>query len=221
MNLDNLIAQVLAITSTFNLKISIILFLLCAIGEVGFALPYILETIWLMAGYQLSQGNLSTLDVLYIWLIAQAGRQTGNVALYYSGMLGMIPLRKLYRKYIQPRLPKRQILPASFVRHITNPSPFSIAVSRLVGLRIPAAVTMGARHQLSYLSIGVLLSSIVWDGVYLVLGYTVGNVLPNPINMFWYSVGGLTGIYLLTVGIRYLLRLRRTQKKTNNEPAQS
>jgi membrane protein DedA with SNARE-associated domain len=219
MNLDSILAQVLEITGTFNPKIAIILFLLCAIGEVGFALPYILETIWLMAGYQLSQGNLSPLDILYIWLIAQAGRQTGNIGLYYSGMVGMIPLRKLYRKYIQPRLPKKQILPPGLIKHLTNPSPFSVAVSRLIGLRIPAAVTMGARHQLSHLSLGVLLSSIVWDSVYLILGVTVGNVLPNPIHMFWYSLGGLTFIYLITVGIRYLLRLRRSKAKTKSAPA--
>jgi membrane-associated protein len=76
-----------------NPKIAIILFLLCAIGEIGFALPYILETLWLLAGYQLAQGNLSTLDLAYLWLVAQAGRQTGSLALYYSSVLGMVPLR--------------------------------------------------------------------------------------------------------------------------------
>jgi membrane protein DedA with SNARE-associated domain len=221
MNLDSFLGQVLEITGTFNPRIAVILFLLCAIGEVGFALPYVLETIWLLAGYNLAQGKSTPLDIVYIWLIAQAGRQTGNVALYYSGMLGMIPLRKLYRKYIEPRLPKKQILPPSLVKYFTNPSVFSIAVSRLIGLRIPAAVTMGARRKLLHLSLGVLLSSIVWDGVYLVIGRTVGNVLPDPINMFWYSIASLTGIYLFTVGIRYLLRLRRSQKKTNSQPARS
>lgn len=213
MNLDSFLSQVLEITGTFNPRISIILFLLCAVGEVGFALPYILETIWLMAGFQLAQNKLSSLDVLYIWLVAQAGRQAGNIALYYSGVLGLIPLRKLYKKYIEPRMPKKQIIPRSIVKHLTNPSPFSIAVCRLIGLRIPAAVTMSARRRLGYLSLGVLLSSIVWDGVYLILGRTVGNVLPDPINMFFYSLAGLTGLYLATLGIRYLFRLRRPKEK--------
>jgi membrane-associated protein len=213
MNLEGFLSEVLQITGTFNLRISVILFLLCAIGEVGFTLPYILETIWLMAGFQLAQGALTALDVFYIWLIAQAGRQAGNFGLYYSGRLGMIPLRKLYKRYIEPHMPKTQIIPAGIIKYLANPSPFSIAVCRLIGLRIPAAVTMSARRRLGYLSLGVLLSSIVWDGVYLILGNTVGNVLPNPIRMFFYSLAGLTGLYLITVGIRYLLRLWRPKEK--------
>jgi membrane-associated protein len=213
MNLDSFLNEVLQITGTFNPRISIILFLLCAIGEIGFTLPYILETIWLLAGYNIAQGTLSSLDVLYIWLIAQAGRQAGNVGLYYSGRLGMIPLRKLYKKYIEPRMPKTQLIPSSITKHFINPSPFSIAICRLIGLRIPAAVTMSARRRLGYLSLGVLLSSIVWDGVYLILGRTVGNVLPEPINMFFYSIAGLTGLYLITLGIRYLIKLWHPKEK--------
>ena len=74
MNLSGLLSQALEITSTFNPKIAIILFLLCSIGEIGFTLPYILETIWLIAGYQLGIGTLSLPDLLEIWLVAQAGR---------------------------------------------------------------------------------------------------------------------------------------------------
>lgn len=213
MNLEGFLSEVLQITATFNIRIAIILFLLCAIGEIGFTLPYVLETIWLMAGFQLAQGSLTTLDVIYIWLIAQAGRQVGNFGLYYSGRLGMIPMRKLYKKYIEPRMPKTQIVPQGVIKRLKNPSPFSIAVCRLIGLRIPAAVTMSAKRQLSYLSMGVLLSSIVWDGIYLILGRTVGDVLPSPFRMFFYSLAGLTGLYLITLGIRYLFKWWRPKEK--------
>jgi membrane-associated protein len=214
MDWNGLLSQVVDITSTFNPKLALILYLLCAVGEVGFALPYILETVWLLAGFQLAQGQISPQEVFYFWLIAQAGRQTGSIALYYSSMLGMVPLKKLYWKYIQPRLPKRQFISPSIMKHLTNPSPFSIAIARLIGLRIPMAVTMSLKHKLSHLVLGVLLSSIIWDGIYLILGRTVGAaVAPKPLNMLIYSLAGLTGLYLLTLGIRYLFRLRSAKKK--------
>lgn len=214
MSLSGLLSQALEITSTFNPKIAIILFLLCSIGEIGFALPYILETIWLLAGYQLGTGTLSVTDLLLIWLVAQAGRQTGSLVLYYSALLGFSPLKKFYKKSIEPRLPKRQIIPPAIIKSITHPSAFSVAMGRLIGLRIPMAVTMGASHRLLHLSLGVLLSSVIWDGIYLVVGRTVGSTMvPKPQYMLFYSLGGLTGLYLATLGIRYLWRRRSSKRK--------
>src|SRR5512137_2142899 len=106
MDWQGLLSQAVEITSTFNFKLALILYFLCAIGEVGAALPYILETVWLLAGSQLAQEQITIQEVLYLWLIAQAGRQTGSIVLYDSSMLGMMPRKKLYNKYIRPRLPK-------------------------------------------------------------------------------------------------------------------
>jgi hypothetical protein len=214
MNLSDLLSQAVEITSTFNPKIAIILYLLCSIGEIGFALPYILETVWLMAGYNLATGTLSYSDLLYIWLVAQAGRQTGSLVLYFSAMLGFSPLKKFYKKHIEHRLPKRQIIPPSIARSITHPSAISVAIGRLIGLRVPLAITMGASHRLLHLSLGVLLSSVVWDGVYLIVGRTVGStVVPQPQYMLFYSLGGLTSLYLITLGVRYLWRRRSSKSK--------
>jgi membrane protein DedA with SNARE-associated domain len=212
MSLSGLLSQALEITSNFNPKIAIILFLLCSIGEIGFALPYILETIWLLAGYQLATGSLAFTDLLLIWLVAQAGRQTGSLVLYYSALLGLGPLKKLYKKYIEPRLPKRQIIPPAIARSITHPSLFSVAIGRLLGLRIPMALTMGASHRLLHLALGVLLSSIVWDGIYIIVGRTVGSTMPKPQYMLFFSLGGLTALYLITLGVRYLWGKRSSKK---------
>jgi membrane-associated protein len=214
MSLSGLLYQALEITSTFNPRIAIILFLLCSIGEVGFTLPYILETIWLIAGYQVGIGTLPFGDLLLIWLVAQAGRQTGSLALYYSGVLGLTPLKKFYRRHIEPKLPKRQIIPPGIARSLANPSPFSIAIGRLVGLRVPMALTMSARQKLSHLALGVLLSSIIWDGAYLIIGGTLGpKVVPRPQYILLYSIGGLTILYLVTLGVRYICHRRSNNRK--------
>lgn len=216
MDLTAILSQALTITSTFNLKIAIILFLLCTIGEIGFGLPYILETIWLLAGYQLIRGNppLPLSDLVLIWMVAQAGRQTGSLVLYYSGLLGAAPLKKFYRRFLQSRLPRRQIIPSGIAKYLNNPSPFSVAAGRLVGLRVPMALTMSARRKLVNLALGVLISSVIWDGIYLAIGSTIGAaVVPKPHYMLFYSLGGLTAFYLIILGARYLLRLLSVRKK--------
>ncbi len=212
--MNALLSQALEITGAFNVKIAIILFLLCSIGEIGFALPYVLETIWLLAGYQLGTHTLSFMDLFKIWLVAQAGRQTGSLVLYYSGVLGMRPLKKFYKRFIAHRLPKKQIIPAGLAKWLANPSCFSIAAGRLVGLRIPLALTVSARQKLPNLVLGVILSSIVWDGVYLAIGSTLGpKVVPKPQFVLLYSLGGLTVLYLAIFGVRYLFKTLRAQKK--------
>jgi membrane protein DedA with SNARE-associated domain len=165
------------------------------------------------------KGNppLPPIDLLLIWLVAQAGRQTGSLILYYSAALGLGPLRKFYGKFIEPRVPRRQFIPACIMKQITNPSPFSVAIGRLIGLRIPMAITMSARQKLSHLSLGVLLSSIVWDGIYLIIGSTVGAaVVPKPQYMLLYSLGGLTVLYMVTLGVRFLLRKRAMKNKSTS-----
>jgi membrane protein DedA with SNARE-associated domain len=216
MNLSGLLYQALEITSTFNPKIAIILFLLCSIGEIGFALPYILETIWLLAGYQVASGTLPPWDLFKIWLVAQAGRQTGSFVLYYSAVLGMAPLKRFYKRFIEPRMPRRQFIPAGIARWAANPSPFSVAVARLVGLRVPMALTMSVRQRLSHLALGVLISSIIWDGLYLIIGGTVGpKVVPEPQYMLLYSIAGLTILYLIILGVRYMLRSRSQKNRSS------
>jgi membrane protein DedA with SNARE-associated domain len=75
------------------------------------------------------------------------------------------------------------------------------------------ALTMSAKQKLSNLALGVLLSSIVWDGIYLIVGRTVGSVLPKTQYMLLYSLGGLTVLYVSTLAVRYLLRSRYRRKK--------
>jgi hypothetical protein len=212
MSWTGFLNQALTITSTFNLKIAIILYLLCAVGEIGFGLPYILETIWLLAGYNLAHHTLGLTDLLLIWLVAQAGRQSGSLVLYYSGVLGMIPLKKLYKRFIEPRLPKKQFIPSGLTKYLTNPSPLTIGLARLLGLRVPMALATSARNKLSNLILGVIISSIVWDGIYIIIGITVGNIIKTEW-MVIYSVGGLTVLYISILTIRHFYQKRAARNK--------
>ena len=208
--------QVLEITSHFNIKIAVILFLFCTLGEMGMSFPYVLETIWLLAGYNLAHHSLSLSDLLLIWCVAQAGRQTGSAVLYHTGVLSMIPLKKFYKKFIEPRMPKRQFIPSGITKHIADPSPLTVAMGRLTGLRIPMALAMSAKKKLFQLALGVVISSIIWDGIYIVIGVTVGKVVKTE-NIVLFTVGGLTALYILVLTVRYLKQKRSSRAK----PAQT
>jgi membrane protein DedA with SNARE-associated domain len=208
--LENFLSQAVQITSSFSWHIAVILFLLCFIGEAWIGIPYVLETVWLLSGYQLAIRPSFFTDLILIWLVTQAGRQAGSLVLYYSGILGIAPLKKFYKKFVESRLPKKQIIPSFIKNLLTKPSVFSVAVGRLFGFRIPMAIMMSANRKLAKLSLGVLTASIIWDGIYIIVGRIVGPSLENkPQYMLLYSLAGLTLIYLLTLGTRIILRKRQ------------
>ena len=212
MNWSGFLNQALEITSYFNIKIAVTLFLVCTLGEIGMGIPYILETIWLLAGYNLAHHTLNLFDLLLIWFVAQAGRQTGSAGLYYSGVLGLAPLKNLYKRFIEPRIPKKQFIPSGVVKHFTNPSPLSVGIGRLLGLRIPMALAMSAKKRLPNLALGVVISSIIWDGTYIVIGLTVGTVVKTE-HIVLYTVGALTALYALVLSTRLLIQKRSAKSK--------
>jgi membrane protein DedA with SNARE-associated domain len=216
--LDSFLSQALEITGTFNLNIAIILFLLCFFGEIWIGIPYVLESIWLLAGYQLAMRPSFVVDLLLIWLVSQAGRQAGSLTLYYSGIVGLTPLKRFYNKVIGSRLSRRQIVP-SFVKNIlANPTSFSVAVGRLFGLKLPMAIMMSAHRKLLQLSLGVVMASIIWDGLYIIIGRLIGPSLENkPHYLLLFSLAGLTVIYALTLGINYLRK--KHSSSSNHEIA--
>jgi membrane-associated protein len=215
MNLENILQQVLSFTGTFNPNLVIALFLICSIGEFGASIPYLLETIWLLSGYHLGTGVLSPFHLVLLWLVAQAGRQLGATMLYHLSRFGSIPLMKLYRKYfgasLSEKVSRSNAMPFKLLRKINYLSPFSIALGRLFGLRIPLTLTLGAGRQLRILSLGVLLSSLIWDSIYISLGVVGGKAVLKPVEMILYSLIGLTVLYVVTFVIRRLSRLRSSK----------
>lgn len=212
MNLEGILQQALIFTGTFNSTLVVFLFLICSIGELGVSVPYVLETIWLLSGYHLGTSVLSPFDLALLWLVAQVGRQTGAIMLCHLSRFGSIPLMKLYRKYFQASLSQKlsgnKFVPFKKLQKIDHLSPFSVALGRLLWLRIPLTLALGVKKQLKALSLGVLLSSLVWDGVYISLGIVGGNAVLKPIQMILYSLIGLTVLYVLTFVIRRLSKPR-------------
>ena len=169
-----------------------------------------------MAGYNLASGALSPLQLLLLWLVAQLGRQTGVLVLFSLSRLGSLPLTRLYQKYVETRFKKlsgnENWLSKILKKLESHMSPFSIALGRLLGLGTPLTVTLGVKRQYKVLFLGVLLSSLVFDGIFIVLGLVVGaNTLVKPTEMILFSLVGLTGLYVVIFVIRQTSRFIKSR----------
>ena len=207
MNMEDTLARVLGFITTLDPKAAALLFAISAIGEFGIFVPYVLESVWLLIGYQSGIGVLSPFYLIGLWLAAQGGRQVGSMALYHLVRFGTTPLVKFYNKQQGSRFLPKMSASSKLLNRINLSSPFSVAFGRLFGLRIPLVLILAMRKNLKALSLGVLLSSIVWDTVYISLGATVGaTAILSPIEMIFASVGGLTLIYVVTFIVRRFMR---------------
>jgi membrane-associated protein len=222
MNLEAFFQQAFTLAGTFNLTLVIFLFIICFIGEFGICIPYLLETIWLMSGYNFGTGVIPLTDLLLLWLVAQIGRQAGGITLSYLGRFGSMPLIKFYNKHfeasVNEKLAENDSPTVGFFRRINFLSPFSVALGRLIWLRIPISMILGAKKQLKTLSLGILLASLVWDGMYIFLGAVVGaHAAIKPPQMILYSLIGLTLLYAVSFAARHLWKLRTNRKHAREE----
>jgi hypothetical protein len=222
MNLEVIFHHVLNLAGTFNPTLVVFLFLICFIGEFGICVPYLLETIWLLSGYNFGTGVLPLSDLLLLWLVAQASRQAGGITLSYLGRFGSMPLIKFYNKHfeasVSEKIAENNSTSVNFFRRINFLSPFSIALGRLIWLRIPITLILGAKRQLKTLSLGVLLASLVWDGMYIFLGAVVGaHAALKPPQMILYSLVGLTILYAVSFATRHLWKLRTSKRHVREQ----
>ncbi|MBI4180529.1 MAG: hypothetical protein HY528_01195 [Chloroflexi bacterium] len=206
MNLEGFLSQALVIVGTFTIQTVVLIFLVCLFGEaLGISIPYLLETTWLLAGYHFSQGRLPFLGLILLILTAQAGRQVGALALYTlgrsSGSLLTIFLNRFKLTTVSTDVTRFKPF-----RKIHFSSPFSVALGRLLWLRIPLTLILGAKRQLKTLLLGVVLSSLVFDGIYIILGGIVGTTTVSELkHVILYLLAGLTVIYGITFAIRRLI----------------
>jgi membrane-associated protein len=208
--MTDFLKHILNYIGTFNLQAVCLLFLLCLCGEILLAsVPYLLETVWLMAGYNLTAGILSPFQLLLLWLVAVSGRETGVLLLFSVSRFGSLPLTRLYQKYLEKRFKKFSGQDTWLSRLSSKMdsylSPFTIALGRLIGLGTPLTILMGVKKKYKILFVGVLLSSLIFDGIFLIVGIVVGkNTHVKQTDMILYSLIGLTVFYLIVFSIRQI-----------------
>jgi len=198
MNLAELFSQVFSLAGTYSLTFATFMFLICFAGEaLAIAVPYVLETMWLLAGYQLSKGMMSLPQLLVLLLSAQAGRQTGALVFGMLGRLGITPLKKLLERFkIFSSLSQGTL--ARMMQRVNLLSPFSVALGRLMWLRVPLTLLLSAQKKFGLLALAVLISGIVWDCTYVFLGSVVGATMKvDTFYVILLFVAGLTVLYVI------------------------
>ena len=200
------LSQGLNFVSAFNAKIVIFLFLICFIGELaGIFVPYLLETTWLVAGYQTSKGILPVWSLILLLIAAQLGRELGALALYGLVRSGSDLVTK-YNNRFRLKMDLKETPPFKLFHKVNLLSPFSVALGRLLWLRIPLTLVLGAQRKLKVLSIGVAISTLIYDATYTILGAVVGTTVAlDPIHVLPYFLVGLTVVYGIGFAIRHLI----------------
>jgi membrane-associated protein len=208
MNFQELFTDGLGLVGAFTPRIAIFIFLVCFIGE-GFviSIPLVFETTWVVAGYQLSAGVLPIPDLLLLMITAQLGRQGGALVLYLLSRKSTA----FFQRFIARRIRRRASddgAEAKLMKRIDTISPFGVALGRLMWLRIPLTLVLGARRKLKTLMLGVVISSLVYEGVYIALG-----TKPDSGYVVFYFAGGLAILYGATFGIKLLVGAVRARVK--------
>jgi hypothetical protein len=215
MDLSDFIQQTLSLVSDFPMQAALTLFLICFISEsLGFSIPLVLESFWLLAGCQLRLGALGLIPLIGLWSAAQAGRQLGAYLFYLLSRVTVGPLLRLSRFVTGRRFMDRS---AGLLNRLNFESPFAVALGRLLYLRVPITMIIGARRQPGTLALGVLISSMVFDGAWLAIGVSSGStVTVNPWILLVILLAGLGAMYLAF----YLLRLttRRILDSRTSQP---
>jgi membrane-associated protein len=221
MHLGSFLQHIVSFTATLDPRMAVLLFVMCAIGEVGVSVPYVLESIWLLAGFHLGSGVLSPFHIAVLWLAAQAGRQVGAMSLYHIARFGMPSLVGFYHRVHLDRIFNSLMSRSGAVSRVNLASPFSVAFGRFFGMRIPMLLVMAAKKRPGMLSLGVLLSSIIWDALYISLGAIFGSTVHiTPAYMLLISLGILSVIYLVTFLIRITFgRRRQPERPVTDIPA--
>jgi hypothetical protein len=212
MNLDEISRQIVTFASTFNLWLVVSIFLVLAVNEFGFVIPYLMETIWILAGYHVRIGVLPVYQLILLMVVAMSGRVVGSLTFYTVVGLGSERLMRIYRRIFGDALAagngEPKSLPAKVMKKLNLFSPFMVACGRLIWLKIPLNIALGIRRDLKVLVPAVMLSSLIWDATYVALGLILGNIKTEPPLLVLYSLAVLTMIY----GGTYLARRFLTRR---------
>jgi membrane-associated protein len=156
---------------------------------------------------------------------AQVGRQLGAYLFYLLSRVTVGPLLRLARFIGNPRLVDRS---AALLNRLNLDSPFSVALGRLLYLRVPITLVLGTRRQAGKLALGVLLSSLVFDGTCLLIGTLAGTAVTlNPWLLLIILLAGLGSTYIVFYFVRRLIRaiiaahILKTQTGTGVQPSPS
>jgi len=163
------VLDVLDITSALNPLLIGSFFLVAMLGEVYIQIPLLMESVWLLVGYQSRANSTALLNAALMLLAAQAGRQVAMLALYWFFPVLSQPFSRLLPRPVRwHRFYCRHFDHNHFDNRYLTTVPATLGM--LTYLNGPVKVALIWRRRLRPLLVGTLLSGLVFDSVYLLGG---------------------------------------------------
>jgi membrane protein DedA with SNARE-associated domain len=152
----------------------LILFFLAVITDIGVPIPFVLDTILVLSAYRAwTAPHPLWIPVILIVVMLFIGRQAGSGILYLLSRL----LGKVFLNWLRCHVPSIGNRLESFGARIEHWAPLTIATGRLTpGLLQLTSVTAGAiRLRYYYFAMGVAISSIIYDGILVLLAFIAAH----------------------------------------------
>ncbi|MBI4328837.1 MAG: VTT domain-containing protein [Chloroflexi bacterium] len=177
-----------------------VLFLVVALGEIGFVAPFIMEGLFLSVGIQVAGGDLWALR---LFLITLPAGEAGAAVVYWLARAGKAPILHIALQLLHIRVQQ-----VGLVQHwLRRAGLWPVAFGRLIpGLTIPVSFISGVL-RLPYPQFfgGVLLANVVWSAFFLALGIAlrlgIGGIQPsaeNDLNAFKLGFGVIAAVVLFS-----------------------
>ena len=201
------------------------LFFATVLADIGFPLPFVLDTILFAACFR--AGALSA-QVMLITLILFLGRQAGSALLYFlTAHFGETFIDRLMRRFLlflerfEKYLPWVRSTPdqlkAQLKGRINRHASLAVAMAKLTpGLWQLTSVAAGAiRLPYRHFILGIALHSIIYDGVTIAVGIFAGRKLQHlsTDSYVWLIIIGFIIIILLGWALLFLLIRRQPHWK--------
>lgn len=214
MDLATVTKEILALAGAFSSWLVISIFILLVLNEFGFFIPCLLETVWILTGYNLHFNNISLYQAIILVMTSMTGRIVGSYLLFRLSGLNSGWILRVYQHWFKPTLTdsvmKSNSFTARLLRKTNLLSPYPVAFGRLLWLKIPLTMTLGIRNNLKALIFGVMLSSFISDTTIITIGYISGSANLDPLQAVIYSMVGLFGVYGFVFLVRKLVAVGRS-----------
>ncbi len=155
-----------------NLAALSAVFLMAALTEVGIPFPFVIDGILFFTGYRIGLFSVSLLLVVTTLFL---GRLFGSSIIYWVFRFVDRP----FSRWLRSRFPSVQERMDTLRYKLGTRAPLAIAMARLTpGLLTPASVCAGGiRIPFGYFAAGIAISSIIADGILVMLGFATSHGL--------------------------------------------
>jgi membrane protein DedA with SNARE-associated domain len=190
------------------------LFILAVITDIGIPVPFVLDTLLILAAYQSGPFSIQVLTIVGVLFL---GRQVGSGILYFLALL----MGGKFIRWLKRCVPWVGNKMDSLGDRLHNVAPLAVVTGRLtpglLQITSVAAGTMKLRYDRFF--IGVALASLVYDAILILLGFIARNGVKSddPNFTMWSLIMVVVVVCLLWPLTGYLIQRNNKKVAANHQ----